>query len=217
MAGGIGREEALSKAFEFIYKSEIYGVYCEFGVYQGVSLGRAIKSEIKWRKKTGKNYISHFYGFDSFKGLPDISEVEEMTNYKVFQTGQFHDTSKNIVLQYLQEQNISVEQVTLIEGYYDDSLVSESTRALVRSQRVAIAHIDCDLYKSANSCLNFLTDSLSDGAIILFDDWFCYRGHPKYGVHKAFDEWCAKKEYLVSEYFTYSWAGKAFIINDPQI
>jgi hypothetical protein len=84
--------------------------------------------------------------------------------------------------------------------YFSDSLVS-------------IAHIDCDLYSSALDCLNFLDGRLADGAILLFDDWFCFRGHRDHGVRAALEVWSCGKKYDLIEYFSYSWAGKAFIVN----
>lgn len=212
---GIDREGALVKAFEFIFKSETAGAYCEFGVFQGVSLARAVLADSRWRKKTGKTYIERFFGFDSFEGLPQFTTGDRLADYDVFQPGQFGNTSERTVLEHLASHNAPTERVTLIPGFYADSLQRPETLRLLGSLPVAIAHIDCDLYSSAAECLDFLTGRLADGAVVLFDDWFCYRGRPDRGVHKAFDEWLARTGYLASDYCHYSWAGKAFIVNTP--
>lgn len=213
MASGINRLGALDKAFEFIYKSETIGNYCEFGVYQGVSIVRALQAEKKWRKKMGKAYVDQFYGFDSFKGLPNFTNADTMSNYEVFQPGQFDNTSIQQVYELLAQENLPKERVSLFEGYFEDTLFSEETLKRIQYNSIAIVHIDCDLYSSAVQCLDFLTRRIADGAVILFDDWFCYRGRQDKGVHKAFDEWCRKEDYHVSDYFSYSWAGRAFIVN----
>lgn len=216
MAGGIDRPGALDKAFEFIYKSETEGDYFEFGVFQGVSLARAIRADLNWKKKTGRDLVRRFVGFDSFEGLPSFVEGDNLKGYEVFQPGQFSDTSQERVRAELQREGMPTDNLTLIPGFYSDSLVAQENTEHLQGAQVAIAHIDCDLYSSAKECLDFLTGRLADGAVILFDDWFCYRGRPDRGVHQAFDEWRNQAPYWVSDYFNYSWAGRAFIINTKE-
>ena len=213
MATGIDRIGALDRAFEFIYKSETIGDYYEFGVFQGVSIARALKSDMRWRKRTGRAYVDKFFGFDSFKGLPQFTAGDNLEGYGVFHPGQFGDTQPKKVLEKIASEGMPADRVTLIQGFFSETLGAETTHHLLSNSKVAIAHIDCDLYSSALECLDFLDGRLADGAVILFDDWFCYRGRPDRGVHKAFDEWCAKRNYMVSDYFTYSWAGRAFMVN----
>lgn len=215
MAAGIDRIGALRKAFEFVYKSETRGDYYEFGVFQGVSLARAIKADVVWRSKSGASYIENFFGFDSFEGLPQFIEGDHLNDYEVFKPSQFSDTQPQLVLDNITKEGLSVERVSLISGFYSESLKCDSTLKMVKNSKVAIAHIDCDLYSSAVDCLDFLNERLCDGAVVLFDDWFCYRGRPGQGVHKAFNEWKENSGFIVSEYFNYSWAGKAFIVNKP--
>jgi O-methyltransferase len=210
---GIDRAGALDKAFEFIYKSETDGDYYEFGVFKGVSLARAIRSDVAWKKKTGRNHVTRFIGFDSFQGLPHFVEEDNLNGYEVFRQGQFADTSTGAVLAELERERVPADNVTLIPGFYSDSLIRQETLDKLEGTRVAIAHIDCDLYSSAKQCLDFLQGRLVDGAIMLFDDWFCYRGRPDHGVHRAFEEWRQEAPYWISDYFQYSWAGRAFIIN----
>jgi hypothetical protein len=216
MAGGIDRPGALDKAFEFIYKSETDGDYFEFGVFQGVSMARAIRSDLAWKKKTGRSHVGRFVGFDSFEGLPSFEQGDHLDGYGVFQPGQFGDTDPQKVRAEIAREGMPVDNVVLIPGFFSASLVADATLRQLSGARVAIAHIDCDLYSSAKECLDFLDGRLADGAVLLFDDWFCYRGRPDRGVHKAFDEWCAGSALHVSDYFTYSWAGRAFIVNSGE-
>ena len=213
MASGIDRPGALDKAFEFIYKSEINGDYYEFGVFQGVSIARALRSDQAWKKKTRRSHVNRFFGFDSFAGLPQFAKDDRLDNYGVFQPGQFADTSPDAVRAQIAREGMSVDNVTLIPGFFSTSLTADETLQQLSGSRVAIAHIDCDLYSSAKECLDFLDDRIEDCAVLLFDDWYCYRGRPDRGVHKAFVEWQAARHYHVSDYFSYSWAGRAFIVN----
>lgn len=217
MTTGIDRIGALSKAFEFIYKSETNGAYFEFGVYQGVSLVRALKANTSWKKKTNRAHVNHFVGFDSFQGLPVFSEQDTLQEYHVFEEGQFSDTTVELVSQKISKEGFSLKEVQLVPGLFSETLNSPEILDSLEKSTVAIAHIDCDLYSSAMECLNFLENRLEDGAVILFDDWFCYRGRLDRGVHKAFEAWLKTSGYISSEYFNYSWAGKAFIVNNPNI
>lgn len=210
---GIDRPNALNKAFEFVYKSETNGLYIEFGVFQGVSMARAIRSNTAWQKKMGRKHITRFIGFDSFQGLPQFEAGDQLSNYGVFEEGQFADTSPAAVYTTLEREQVTSEGVTLIPGFFSESLPAESTQNIVGNDPVAIIHIDCDLYSSARDCLDFVSGRIADGAVMLFDDWYCYRGRPDSGVHKAFSEWRSSAPYLVSDYFSYGWAGRAFIIN----
>lgn len=216
MVGGIDRPGALDKAFEFIYKSESDGDYYEFGVFQGVSLARAVRADKVWRQKTGRHHVKRFFGFDSFEGFPAFTSEDALEGYGVFQPGQFANTSPDAVRAEIAREQLPVDAVTLIPGFFSQSLKSDTTSALLGASKVAIAHIDCDLYSSAQECLEFLDGRLVDGAVLLFDDWHCYRGRPDRGVHKAFVEWQSSRTYLVTEYFSYSWAGRAFIVNTPE-
>ena len=210
---GINRPEALDKAFEFIYKSETDGLYLEFGVFQGISLARALRSNTAWQKKTGRKHVARFIGFDSFQGLPQFEAGDMLSNYGVFEEGQFADTSPATVYATLEREQVTSEGVALVPGFFSESLPAEHTQSIVGNGPVSIIHIDCDLYSSARDCLDFLSGKIADGAVMLFDDWYCYRGRPDSGVHKAFNEWLESAPYLASDYFSYGWAGRAFIIN----
>ena len=213
MTSGIDRLGALDKAFEFIYKSETDGDYCEFGVYQGVSLLRALQADYKWRKQTNRRHVKRFFGFDSFLGLPPFKKGDQLEGYEVFKEGQFDDTNVEMVLQRISEGGFKSDKIQLVSGLFSDTLTSPSVVEWFSNSVVSIAHIDCDLYSSALDCLNFLDGRLADGAILLFDDWFCFRGRRDCGVRAAFEYWSCKNKYRVTDYFPYSWAGKAFIVN----
>lgn len=210
---GIDRLGALDKAFEFIYKSETDGDYCEFGVYQGVSLIRALRTDHKWHEKTNRCHVKRFFGFDSFSGLPPFSPNDRLEGYEVFKEGQFGDASLELVRQKIKEEKLEFKEVKLIPGLFSETLTSPGVLGEFQNSSVAIAHIDCDLYSSALDCLKFLDGRLSDGAVLLFDDWFCFRGRPDYGVRAAFERWVEEGVYWITDYFFYSWAGKAFIVN----
>ena len=36
-----------------------------------------------------------------------------------------------------------------------------------------------------------MTELIQDGTVLIFDDWFAFRGNPRRGEQRAFAEWCA--------------------------
>ncbi len=212
MSSGIDREGAFKRVFEFVYKSGVRGSYAEFGVWQGASLIRALRQNKNWSTKFGTSLVDQFYAFDSFQGLPGITDSESLDNYHVFEKGQFSDTSSKAVEQAIEKAGLSDANLTLFPGFFEDTLQSHEVNELIEAP-IAVAHIDCDLESSALLCLDFLEHRLTDGAILMFDDWFCYRGRRDKGVRNAFSIWSQKSEHEITEYFRYSWAGVAFITN----
>jgi hypothetical protein len=52
--------------------------------------------------------------------------------------------------------------------------------------------VDCDLYESAKVVLDFMTPLLTAGSVLVFDDWFSFRGDPAFGEQRACAEWRAE-------------------------
>jgi len=68
--------------------------------------------------------------------------------------------------------------------------------------------IDCDLYEPARDCLNYLTNRLADGAILVFDDWPHLLG---YGEQLAFEEWRVQASHLEFEFLFYNTIGHFYL------
>jgi hypothetical protein len=49
--------------------------------------------------------------------------------------------------------------------------------------------IDCDLYESTVPVLEFITPLLQQGTILIFDDWFRFRGSRHHGERRACHGW----------------------------
>jgi len=75
-------------------------------------------------------------------------------------------------------------------------------------------HIDCDLYESAKTVLSFITPIVQEGTIIMFDDWYQFRGNPDKGEQRAFREWLYDNPHLNSvEYVKQPPWANSFIIS----
>lgn len=189
----------LGKAAQYTAAEKIEGSYFEFGVFQGHSfitayecLSRVFRNSVAvsdfntpedraiadsiWRQM-------QFYAFDSFAGLPAPKGKDRES--RDFTAGKF-SAPKDLFLRNLAEAGVPRERVQVIEGWYDQVL---KPGVVPVETKAAIVHIDCDYYESAKTVLNFITPHLTDGAVLIFDDWFRYHGNPNFGEQSAFREW----------------------------
>jgi O-methyltransferase len=190
----------VQRAMQYVWNNQLSGDYAEFGVFEGRTftaaclIGMAIPQLQNMR----------FYAFDSFEGLPDVTGPDMQGEFSKVQFSATRQTFESNLRRYRTDQN----RVTIVEGFYNDSL-----RRTSEPREIALAWIDCDLYNSAVDVLNFLTDRLVDGAVIVFDDWFCFRGRADKGEQRACSEWLARNPSLrLTPYSNHSWSGQAFIV-----
>jgi len=160
----------------------IEGDYCEFGVYTGRQFIHAYKAITKISKE------ARFYAFDSFEGLPKPEGVDLV--YPQFAEGGLAATRKEFI-KNLRKYNVDLSKVEVVVGWYSNVLKASLPEKIGLS-KIAVALIDCDLYASTIPVLDFLTNLLVDGGIIIFDDWYLFRGHPDLGPQRAFREWQAR-------------------------
>ena len=130
------------------------------------------------------------FGFDSFLGLP---ENWDKGNH-VFPQGQFAWPSDQPLPFYS-------HNIVLIKGWFADTLPSFIETAL-QGEKIALIHIDCDIYSSTKTALHILGSHMIDGTILVFDELYNY---PNYRAH----EWMAFQEFLEefsfeAEYIAYN-------------
>ncbi|MBN2311802.1 MAG: hypothetical protein JXR94_22680, partial [Candidatus Hydrogenedentes bacterium] len=126
-----------------------------------------------------------FIGFDSFEGLPAPEGVD--AGAPDLPKGKF-DCSEPAVRGNIAAAGVPMEKVVTVPGWYADTL-TPATREQLSLEAAAIVHIDCDLYESAKRVLDFVTPLLCEGAILIFDDWYCFKGNPDLGEQRACREW----------------------------
>ncbi len=200
------REVMLKTAMEYVAFSQLEGDYLEFGVYEGGTFVTAFHFA-----QRNKLDAMKFYAFDSFAGLPEIRGMDA-EGVRQFQQGEYAcdvDRFKRVV----SRKGVDLGKVEVVPGWYDEVLNEETKRELPL-KAASIVCIDCNLYESTVPVLNFVTDYLQDGTILIFDDWFCFRGHPDRGQRKAFTEWLDKTPSITAtEFHRFGWNGNSFIIH----
>lgn len=201
--------DAQKKCFEQAMASGVAlnGDYLEFGVFKGYSLWHA-------QKVANDNQLTgmRFFGFDSFAGLPKVTEENDLSKFDVFYEGQYA-CDKEIVINNLDSKGIDWSITHLIDGYYNESLTADLKKQY-KLDKVAIALIDCDLYSSTRDVLNFIADMIQDQTVLMFDDWNCYDRDNSKGQRKAFQEFFDVHQELEAEPFIeYGAYGQVYIIN----
>ncbi|MGI9614044.1 MAG: TylF/MycF/NovP-related O-methyltransferase [Acidimicrobiales bacterium] len=157
----------------------------EAGVFAGQSM--AVWYDTARQEGVG----TRCFGADSFQGLPSSVADDEGG----WRPGQFA-CPRPVTEWNLQRLGIPLEDVTLIEGWFDETL----TPALAEDVGVVhVAMLDADAFSSTETVLNFVGPILDDEAWLVFDDWFtggnvdeATGGSLGTGVERAFDEWMAR-------------------------
>jgi predicted O-methyltransferase YrrM len=129
---------------------------------------------------------ARLYGLDSFEGFPEPTAEDAQddgTMHPWVRRGFLGEASLEQLTARLGRMDLTA-QVTLIKGYFNDTLPR------LKAERFSLVHLDCDLYDSYMSCLEFVYPRMLRDGIIVFDDY----GSPPYaGARRAVDEFFADR------------------------
>lgn len=194
------KQEVIELAMRFAAINRVEGDYLEFGVYQGEQIRLANIA------RSNAPSMMRLIGFDSFQGLPEPTEQYERD--LGLKAGMFKCRREEFPYQSV------TPSLILVEGWFKDTL-NDETKRKHQIEKAAIVHIDCDLYEPTCQVLEFITPLLVDGSIVIFDDWYLFKGHPHRGQRKAYTGWMLTKasdhRIRVSEF--YSHGLMAFVIH----
>lgn len=202
------RARVISRALDFVASAKVSGDYFEFGVFRGTTFKYAYHAA-RVRHVPGM----HFLAFDSFEGISEPSSKDSTSSMRKGDRA----CSREEFEKLLKKENVPLNSVTIIPGFFEETLVGTrrgETGRLIGNRSAAIVYIDCDLYEPTYAALSFMTDRLADGAVIIFDDWFLLKGNPLYGEPRAFREWLNKHpEFEATHFYNFSWHGSSYIVN----
>lgn len=125
-----------------------------------------------------------YFGFDSFDGFPDPVAADGVTPI----TGRdFLATPPEIVQRVLRDGGIPDGEIraniTLVKGWFKDTVPNYHGK-------IALLHLDGDLYESYIEPLRYLYDKVQPGGVIMFDE---YRDERWQGATRAIDEFFGDK------------------------
>ena len=152
------------------------GYYFEFGCHEANTMRMA------WR------HFRHlfdwtFVAFDSFEGLPEPSPEDRSA---IFAAGNL-STEESTFVELCRSAGMPADKLLTVKGFYDQSLTPALRDRLLPAKATAV-YVDCDLYSSTVSVLEFIVPFLQEGTIIVFDDWNCYHANPARGERRAWRE-----------------------------
>lgn len=187
-----------------VYKkiTALPGIVLEIGVFKGASL-------IQWatfRELIENEKSRKIIGFDMFGQFPQSKAIKSDIQFIEKWNNKFSNEfiSKQEIYQSLAHKNIS--NVTLIEGDIRETLPKflKDNPAL----RIALLHIDTDVYEPCKVTLDLCWDKVVKGGIILFDDYATIEGETI-----AVDEFFKDKKKRFYK-FSFSHEKPSYIIKD---
>ena len=178
------RVDLLSKYTKDFVTGDIY----EFGVYSGVSIDNILEVFDCFKTPLA------VWGFDSFEGLPQ--ETNEKVFFPEWEKGEFStcdflDVNDPVqaakMLQYWLTEKYPQHIITMIVGYFSDSLPNLDTQKM---KPASYLDIDVDLYSSTVELWDFMLKNklVQEGTIVYYDDW---KG-TEFGEGRAHSEVCEK-------------------------
>jgi hypothetical protein len=216
----IGANGALRTGASFIAWNQVEGDYLEFGVFRGASFSEAFRMIEQQRRAVAREVPKspvfnqwlaaqpRFFAFDSFEGLPDGDATRQVD----YEPGAYA-CSESQFRANIAADGTDLNRVITVRGMYDQSLVP-AVKSQHQLRRAAMIMIDCDLYESTVPVLDFITDLVGQGTIIIFHDWFRFKGSPQQGEQRACAEWLARNPQLeLIEYWREGPQAMSFLVN----
>lgn len=199
------RREFMRKAFRALSFNGISGDYLEFGSWGGMTFALAYHESRRFGSQC------KLWSFDSFQGLPDQAVAED--EHPQWQKGTM-STSLQEFKSICRRQKVPASDYRVIPGYYEDTIgIDVSSKDLPHD--VALAYIDCDLYSSTKTVLEFLSNRLKNGMIVAFDDYYCFSKNTLSGERRAFVELALRdRRFNFEPYVQFGWHGMSFIVED---
>ena len=143
------------------------GIVAEFGVFHGKSI-RLISEMV------GPN--NPVDGFDTFTGIPEQWGEEEAGSY----------TASNEIPERIPE------NVRFHVGLFADTLPGYvASLPPPEELPVRLVNIDCDLYQGTKEILQYLSNRIGPGSVLIFDEYLMTPTWPE-DEYKAFQEACEK-------------------------
>jgi len=209
----------LVKSVAYVFISSVEGDFAEFGTCSGYSssiIAKAINYYVKslaYHEEKHKMHCRQLHLFDSFEGFPKATLPPDLQSPHVMSSVWGEGTAKglnDIQLLSLCGSFLPKDRIKVYKGWYKDTLNSISDNI-----KFAFVHMDCDLYESTYDVLYYLLDKqlLSEGATILFDNWFCNKASKQYGEQKAWRDICEKFDIEYSNLGLYACVGNKIIIH----
>ncbi len=204
MQDRLGKQQFFYNAFRALWFNRIDGDYAEFGCWSGSTFWLA---HLEARRH---GHQARLWAFDSFRGLPPADGTEDphpawVEGSMSMSLDEFHFLCAR--------DGVPRWAYDVVPGFYSETLDRMSPTDAPTN--IALAFIDCDMYSSTRSVLNFLMPRLKHGMIIAFDDYFCWSATGVSGERKAMLEaFEGHEKWQLLPFMTFGWHGQSFVVED---
>jgi hypothetical protein len=125
----------------------------EFGSYRG---GSAIFMA-SLAKRIGMK--ANVFALDTFEGMPETDPLLDAHHKE-----DFNDIDLNEIIAY--SESLGLDNLHFIQGLFENTTLD----ILIKSDKVAMAHIDCDIYSAVVYAYDVVKPYMFRGGYIIFDD-----------------------------------------------
>jgi O-methyltransferase len=201
------REKFFYNAFHTLAFNQISGDYTEFGCNGGMTFALA------YQESRRHGHQAHLWAYDSFKGLPPEQGTQD--RHPVWNEGSMA-TSLDRFCALCAATGVPRDAYTTVPGFYAETL--EARPVTDAPTDICLAYIDCDLFSSTRSVLQFLLPRLKHGMIIGCDDYYCYSATQIAGERRALREAFEENgRWHLLPYRDIGWGGTSFIVEDKAL
>lgn len=179
------------------------GDYLEFGVFDGTTMS------LVWHTM-GHIKGLRFFGFDSYAGIIGSQEAER----KSFPDGSYYSNLRTF-MHNMATAGADPERVVPVPGNFLEVFKDpEALQARLGITRCRVAHIDCDVYQAAKASLDFISNIIIQGAVLLFDEFHANAARNDQGERKALAEWLSENPHIsVERWHDYAAVSRAYIVH----
>ena len=155
----------------------------------------------------------HLWAFDSFEGLPEAESDRDV--HPVWGRGRegvgVGESGVDAFHEVCAGHGLTREDYTAVEGYFSDTLPPFGDDG--GPVDIALAYVDCNMYSSTVTVLEFLAPRLKPGMIVAFDDWWCWSPTHVSGERAALREFLAEHpQWHFERYKDIHRIGLAFVV-----
>ncbi len=157
--------------------SSLPGEIVECGVFKGTSLFRWIK----FRALLENAFSRRIVAFDTFGKFPEAGFEDDRECRDRFVAAAGDESIRRAALVDILQQQMLFENIELIEGDLCQTIpefIAANTQL-----KIAMLHVDVDLFEPTAACLTHLYPHVVRGGVIILDDYGAFPG-----ANKAIDE-----------------------------